>query len=208
MRSLRLMNRIATWKILVTCLVALTGTSGSVSAEEANQAANEFELVEGPNVRVTRQKDGSKTYFIRTPDNLTLTKKTFTSNGNLCLVTIYRMDSNGNPLGCKILDGQKTELFKVSYGYHKTNGRLLEERMFDCRVRRINPATGGELPVQRVIYLYDAQGKRSAPIALNLLPGKTFEEVYGSPGSALESNPFAEEAPKKQANPKARGIGR
>lgn len=164
-------------------------------------------MVEGPNVRVVRQKDGSKSYFIRTPDDRTLTKKTF-MNGSLCLMTVYRKDSNGNPTGCKIYDGQKSELFKVAYGYEKETGRLVEERMFDSRVHRTNP-NGGELPVQRVIYVYDAQGNRSAPMVFNLLPGRTFEDVYGAPGSALESNPFADPAPaKKQANPNARAIGR
>jgi hypothetical protein len=57
-------------------------------------------------------------------------------------------------------------------------------------VRRLNPANGKELPVQRIVYLYDAEGKRSAPIVFNLLPGKTFEQVFGEKSSALESNPF------------------
>ena len=110
------------------------------------------------------------------------------------MVTTYKMDSNGNPLGCKIRDGQNQELYKVSYGYHKVTGLLVEELMFDSRVKRLNPTNGKELPVQRIVYLYDAEGKRSAPMVFNLLPGKKMEEVFGIKSSALESNPFKDAA--------------
>lgn len=169
--------------------------------------ADDLNAVDGPNVRVTKQEDGGQTIFTRSPDKRTLTKKTY-KGGNLSMITVYRMDPNGNPMSCKIIDGQQTELFKVSYGYRKADGMLVEERMFDSRVKRINPNDGKEMPVQRLIYVYDAQGNRSQPIALNLLPGKTFEEVYGQKSSALESNPFDDEKRANQANPNARGVGR
>lgn len=154
--------------------------------------ASDFNAVDGPNVRVMRHEDGSRAVFTRSPDSRTLTKKTFSANGVLTMLTVYKMDSSGNPLGCKIFDGQNNELFKVSYGYHKATGQLEQERMFDSRVKRTDPNTGKEMPVQLVRYLYDAEGKRSAPMVFNLLPGKTFEEVFGIKGSALESNPFKE----------------
>jgi len=91
--------------------------------------------------------------------------------------------------GCKTYDGQKTELFKTSYGYRKSDGLLVEERMFDSRVKRINPDTGEEMPIRRFIYTYDALGNRSAPFAITLIPGKTAEEVYGNP-TALKVDPF------------------
>lgn len=156
--------------------------------------ASELEEVDGPNVRCMKMEDGSKAYFIRSPDSRTLTKKTYL-NGTLTMVTIYKMDANGNPLGCKIRDGQNQELFKVSYGYHRVTGLLVEELMFDSRVKRINKDTGKEMPVQRLVYLYDAEGKRSAPIAYNFLPGKTFQQVFGVKSTALESNPFDEKKP-------------
>ncbi|MFD2257898.1 hypothetical protein ACFSSA_14545 [Luteolibacter algae] len=149
-----------------------------------------FDAVDGPNVRVMRHDDGSRTVFTRSPDNRTLTKKTFTANGAMYLVTIYRMDAHGNPTGCKIYDGQKNEMFKTSYGYRKSDGQLVEERMFDSRVKRIDPNTGKEMPVRRFIYTYDALGNRSAPIAITLIPGKTAEEVYGGP-TALDVDPFS-----------------
>jgi len=148
-----------------------------------------FDAVDGPNVRVMRHDDGSRTVFTRSPDNRTLTKKTYTGNGALFLVTIYRMDAHGNPMNCKIYDGQRTEMFKSRYGYRKSDGLLVEEQMFDSRVKRLDPNSGEEMPVRRFIYTYDALGNRSAPISITLTPGKTAEEVYGAP-SALDVNPF------------------
>jgi hypothetical protein len=175
------MKSLATWKI---CVAAI----GLITAMPSH--ANELESVEGPNVRFMRHEDGSRAVFIRSPDNKRITKKTISPNGILKMLTIYTMDSSGNPRGCKIMDGQQQELFKVSYGYHRTTGLLVEELMFDSRVRRINPANGKEMPLQRLAYIYDAEGKRSAPIVYNYLPGKTFEQVFGVKSSALETNPF------------------
>ena len=148
-----------------------------------------FDSVDGPNVRVMRHDDGSRTVFTRSPDNRTLTKRTFTTNGALFLVTIYRMDEHGNPTGCKIYDGKKNEMYKTSYGYRKSDGMLVEERMYDSRTKRIDPNTGNEMPVRRFFYTYDALGNRSVPISMTLIPGKTAEEVYGKP-TALDSDPF------------------
>lgn len=155
-----------------------------VFSEEAG-----FDAVNGPNVRVMRHEDGSRTIFTRSPDNRVLTKKTYTANGALFLVTIYRMDAHGNPMNCKIYDGQKNEMFKSRYGYRNSDGLLVEEQMFDSRVKRTDPNTGQEMPVRRFIYTYDALGARSKPIAINLIPGKTAEDVFGGP-SALDVNPF------------------
>lgn len=183
-------------------LVVLAGLLAALVCN-AKEPANDMEAIDGPNVRVMRHEDGARTVFTRTPDDRTLTKKKFTAGGALCMLTVYRMDSNGNPIGCKIFDSQNQVLFKVSYGYRKSDGQLVEERMFDARVIRKDPDSGKEMPVQRVCYLYDAQGNRSAPIVYNLLPGKTMEQVFGVKSSALETNPFKDGAP---ANPKARPL--
>ena len=203
--TLPAMNPLATWKMLTAVLGLAAVICGSAPGKEA---AKEFDAVDGPNVRVMRHEDGSRTMFTRTPDNRSLTKKKFSANGVLTMLTIYRMDRNGNPIGCKIYDGQNRVLFKVSYGYRKSDGQLVEERMFDAQVKRKDPNSGVEMPVQRICYVYDARGNRSAPIVYNLLPGKTFEEVFGVKSSALESNPFRENAPGGPANPNARPVGR
>jgi hypothetical protein len=168
-------------RLLMICAIGVL----SVYAEESG-----FDSVDGPNVRVMRHDDGSRTIFVRSPDNRTLTKRTFSAKGTVNMVTIYRMDKNGNPTGCKIFDGNGSELYKFSYGYNKKNGKLAEERMFDSRVKRIDPKTGDEMPVRRFIYSYDALGNRSAPIAITLIKGVYAESFFGSP-SALESDPFA-----------------
>jgi len=194
---------LANWKISNPLLAVLSALCLCLQGQ-----CNELEAVDGPNVRVMRHEDGSRTLFTRTPDNRSLTKKKFNANGVLVMMTNYRMDSNSNPVSCKIYDGANNLLYKVSYGYRKSDGQLVEERMFDARTKRLHPNTSVEMPVQRVCYVYDAQGNRSAPIVYNLLPGKTFEEVFGVKSSALEVNPFREETGKASANPNARPVGR
>lgn len=174
----------------------------------AKDQGGTLQEVDGPNVRVTRHEDGSRTMFTRTPDERTLTKKKFSANGVLNMLTIYRMDANANPIGCKIFDGKNELLYKVSYGYRKSDGQLVEERMYDARVTRRDPNTGAEMPVQRICYVYDAQGNRSAPVVYNLLPGKKMEEVFGEKSSSLETNPFKTGGPGTPANPNARPVGR
>jgi len=191
------MHPLAIWKILALISGLLVGVCYGVPD-------NDFNAVDGPNVRVMRHEDGARTFFTRTPDNRTLTKKKFSANGRLQMITIYRMDANANPIGCKIFDSRNSLLFKVSYGYRITDGQLVEERMFDARVSRKDPKTGKEMPIQIVRYVFDAQGNRSAPIVYNLLPGKTFEEVFGVKSSALETNPFKDNAPGGNARPNRR----
>jgi hypothetical protein len=174
---------------LATCKTALI----SLGLIASLPCRAEDDAVDGPYVRKMQHEDGSKSVFTRSPDNLTLTKKTYSPNGPLAMVTIYRMFPNGNPKSCKIYDGLKNELYKVSYGYHKVTGLLVSELMFDSRVKRMRD--GKEIPVQQVRYIYDAEGKRSAPIVFNVLPGKTFEEVFGKKSAELEVNPFKETAP-------------
>lgn len=150
-------------------------------------------------VRVMRNQDGSTAIFRRTPSNEVLEKRTFSAGSILTMLTVYRMDRRGNPLGCKIYDGLKQELFKARYGYDKDTGRLVEEQLFDARVKRLDPTGQFEMPVRRFIYTYDANGKQNKPISIVLRPGKTAEEMYARP-SALESNPFDTSAP--EATPK------
>ncbi len=147
-----------------------------------------------------RHTDGSTTRFTRSPDNRVLTKRKLSANGVLNMLTIYKMDRHGNPTGCQIFDGNNQQLFKVSYGYRKSDGQLVEERMFDARVRRRDPHTGKEMPVQRICYVFDSQGNRSAPIVINLLPGKKMEDVFGIKSSELEVNPFDSSLPGTPLN--------
>lgn len=187
----------ATGKIrLLPVLVGLLVATAPAGAEEVKP----FDYRGGwekdhtdTNVRVMRHQDGSRTEFRRTPDDRTITKKTTGTNGYLRMTAVYRMDAAGNPRGAKIYDGKGAELFKVSYGYDKTTGLLVAERMFDARARFLDPATGDETPVRILYYSYDAQGNRSKALAINpLTEGLTAEDVYGDRSTFPETNPFKE----------------
>lgn len=195
------MNAMATAKVVWILMLALPGWGW------AQAPAREVYQAEGANVRVMRHQDGSKTQLTRSPDNRTITKIKKNPNGVLTMRTVYRMDSEGNAKGCKIYDGQGIELFKVSYGYRRSDGQLVEERMFDSRSRRMDPNTGKEMPVQIVQYTYDPQGNRSAPNVINLLPGKKFEEVFGEKSTHYGTDPFKDEVPGR-ANPAAKPLKR
>ncbi|MDX1679358.1 MAG: hypothetical protein R3242_01390 [Akkermansiaceae bacterium] len=196
------MNPLATWKIAALFCALMAGTL--LAAPDAG-----FDDVDGPNVRIIRHADGSRTRFTRTPDNTTLTKMKYGPNGVVEMVSVYRMDEYGNPLNCKIYDGNETLLFKVRYGYRKQDGQLVEEQMFDARVKRIDPMTGEEVPIQRTCYLIDGNGNRSAPIVINLKWSEeedieTFEKRFGIKSSMYEENPFEEGT----TNPNARPLNR
>lgn len=196
------MNPLATLKIIGLIAGLFAFSHGMLDARD-----KDFDAVDGPNVRVMRHDDGSRTMFMRSPDKKKLTKKKFSANGVLTMMTIYWMDSNGNPTGCRIIDGQNQVLFKVVYGYRKKDGLLVKEKMFDARTPR-KDRNGEEMPVQTITYVYDAEGNRSAPIIFNHFPGKTFEEVFGVKSSALETNPFNQNTQGGLANPNARPVGR
>jgi hypothetical protein len=165
--------------------------------------------VQGPYASVKTNKDGSREFFERTRDMTVITKKTVSPEGRPVLKTVYRLSKKGNPLTCDIFDGKGTRLFKSRYGYDPkpglTYGKLVEEQMFDARVKRVHPQSGKEIPVRRFIYTYDAQGNRNAPISITTIPGKTADEVFGP--SALEFDPFDGQKPEPKANPRAKAVG-
>lgn len=186
--------------ILRTCIISVMALCAVAWVH-----AGDLDAVDGPNVRVKRHEDGSKSVFTRSPDNKVVTKKTYNAAGRLTLVTIYRMDENGNPLACDIYDGRKTRLYKVSYGYDKKFGQLVMEQMYDCRVRRVwknNPTQ--EMPVQVVEYLVNAEGRVAGkPVIRNYLEGNTFERDYGSATSAMDPKMFDQPAPGGAGKPPA-----
>lgn len=158
----------------------------SAYSEKEEEKKFVLEEVDSPNVRMTRLKDGSGEVFTRSLDERVLTKKTYSSN-KLVRVTVYRMDAYGNPMSCRIYDGNENEIFKAQYGYRKTDGQLVLEEMFDSRVKHID-RNGKEMPVRRFYYIYDAIGNLEKPIAITLIPGKTADELYGKP-TALDAAP-------------------
>jgi hypothetical protein len=149
---------------------------------------------DGPNVRIKRHQDGSRTVFRRSPDDRTLVKRTFGPNGAEKMIVVYIINPQGNPLSCKIWDGRKNLLYKVSYGYNKSTGRLEAERMFDARAFRRDPKNPSkEMPVRVMYYNYDAQGNPTRPEVYTFQKGLKAEEVFGNQGSFPRDNPFRQE---------------
>lgn len=139
--------------------------------------------IDGPFARVKRNEDGSETKFERGTDRRTMTKKTYTAQGHLTLSTVYRMDDNGNPVKCEIFDGLGNKLYKTQFGYSKkpgpSFGKLVRERLFDARVKRVDPVTREEMPIHMFIYNYNPDGTAQVPIGVTLIKGKTAEEIFG-----------------------------
>ena len=190
-------------------LVAIAGLACGI----AHAAVPGLE-VQGPYASVKTNKDGSREYFERTRDMTVITKKTVSAEGQPVLKTVYRLSQQGNPLTCDIFDGKGTRLFKSRYGYDPkpglTYGKLIEEQMFDARVKRLHPQSGKEMPVRRFIYTYDAQGNRNAPISITTLPGKTADEVFGPSALEYDTNElFGGQKPEAQkANPRSKPVGK
>jgi hypothetical protein len=170
--------------------------------------------IDGPFARVKRNEDGSVTTFERGNDKRSLTKVTKTPAGNITLKTIYRLDENGNPLRCDIYDGLGNKLYKTRFGYSKrqgpTFGKLVQELLYDVRVKRFFPGTKEEQPVHMFLYRYNADGSPQLPIGITLIKGKTAEEIFGR-GISPEAQalPDLEELEEVDpANPSAQPVGR
>ena len=123
------------------------------------------------NLRFLANEDGTRTEFHKLGDPRTLIKKTRDKAGTLVSVAVYRLDTGGNQVSAEIFDAKKTKLYDVIYGYDKTTGRMVEEQIWDARVKRISKETGKETPVRRFIYSHDAQGRQQRPVSLTLIPG-------------------------------------
>lgn len=169
----------------------------------------------GKLVRISRNPDGSVTEFERNPENTVLEKRTYVEkrNGEKVLRnrTIYRRDKFGNLRSGQIYDGQRTQLFRIVYGYEKGTGRLIAENMFDARVKRTsaeNPSE--ETPVRALRYSYDAQGNRSKPMVFNGPPGQETESLLLwlkdqklDRGTLPEVDPYRQEP----VNPNSKPLG-
>lgn len=156
----------------------------------------------GPNSRLMRHQDGSQTVYRRTPGKKSLVKKNIGVNGKVRVVTHYHMDDHGNPRGCKIYDSQNNLMFKVSYGYQISTGRLLAEVM--THASKKDPQTAKPLVVSETRYTYDAQGNRSKPIVFTFVEGERAEDAFGKRKTTFPERAFGDEP--KTANPNSNRI--
>lgn len=165
-------------------------------------------------VRIVRNRDGSISEFERNPQNTVLEKRTYDEkpNGekNIHSRTIYRRDAYGNLRSGAIFDGQRKQLYRIVYGYHKNTGLLIAENMFDVRVKRTDPKDPSkEIPLRAVRYFYDAQGRRSKPQIFTSVEGKDAEELIHwlnrnkMGDSTIDGDPYRH----VPVNPNARPVG-
>lgn len=132
-------------------------SDGGLNDRHPNMKAILEELAKDPNIR-TQLEDG-KTYVLwtraSTQDGFLLTQYQFASGGTVSLKTVHRTDPKGSAISSKIFDDKNHEIYKVSYGYRRSDGTLVEERVFDSQDKLLN-AQGAEIPIRRVLHSINA----------------------------------------------------
>ena len=110
------------------------------------------ELAKNPDIRTELKSNGIYTLWTRktTESGSQLNQYQFSEGGDVALKTVYRVNQNGSPLSSKIFDEKSNELFKISYGYRKSDGMLVEERIFDSRSRPMDNRGVG--PIRRILH--------------------------------------------------------
>ncbi len=159
------------------------------------QSDEDFNQQNGPNVRVMTLGNGGRAVHLKSADGRSLTRKSFTAAGLLEFISVFRLDERGNPLGAKLYDGARQELFRVSFGYRKSDGKLIEVRMFDSRQKHMDVDGVTELPVLRKICGDDPEGKMTLGPAIIVRPAVGAEEAIknGVEPMILDGNPFNSE---------------
>ena len=170
------------------------------------------------NVRIMHNEDGTYTEFRRSPDERVIERRTYgdrpggSGDRVLRMMVVYRKDAYGKLRSGIIYDGAGTKLYRIVYGYHKRDGSLVAEDMFDARVKRTRTVTDPvtkkpleqEYPVRYLRYRYNAQGRQMKPIVVCLPPGKKAEELFGKEGSS-HADPWSNKN-NRTINPNARSL--
>ena len=201
--------------LLIAALMASVMAMSSLNA-----AVSDLSGVNAPknNVRIMHNEDGTYTEFRRSPDERIIERRTYGDRPGgggdrvLHMLIVYRKDAYGKLRSGIVYDGAGTKLYRIVYGYHKREGNLVAEDMFDARVKRTKTMTDPvtkkpyeqEYPVRYLRYRYDAQGRQMKPIVICLPAGKRAEELFGKEGSS-HADPWAE-SNGRTANPNARPL--
>jgi len=168
-------------------------------------------------VRIMQNEDGTYTEFRRSPDERVIERRTYGDRPGgggdrvLRMLIVYRKDIHGKLRSGIVYDGAGNKLYRIVYGYHKSDGNLVAEDMYDARVKRTKTLTDPvtkkpfekEYPVRYLRYRYDAQGRQMKPIVICLPAGKTAEELFGKEGSS-HADPWAKK--NRPNNPNARPL--
>ena len=201
--------------LLIAALMASVMAMSSLNA-----AVSDLSGVNAPknNVRIMHNEDGTYTEFRRSPDERIIERRTYGDRPGgggdrvLHMLIVYRKDAYGKLRSGIVYDGAGTKLYRIVYGYHKREGNLVAEDMFDARVKRTKTMTDPvtkkpyeqEYPVRYLRYRYDAQGRQMKPIVICLPAGKRAEELFGKEGSS-HADPWGE-SNGRTANPNARPL--
>jgi hypothetical protein len=116
------------------------------------------------------------------PEKPTVIKKAFGSGDDLRNV-LYRMSNDGNPLTCDIFNEKGGRVLKCRFGYSTkqgpTYGKVIEVQVFDAREATAAPGKKA-VPLQRLIYTYDASGAPAKPITIALEPTGIAQRLLGT----------------------------
>lgn len=197
--------------LLIASLMVISSLNGAVP---------DLAGVDAPknSVRIMHNEDGTYTEFRRSPDERIIERRTYGDRPGgggdrvLHMLIVYRKDAYGKLRSGIVYDGAGTKLYRIVYGYHKRDGNLVAEDMFDARVKRTKTLTDPvtkkpfeqEYPVRYLRYRYDAQGRQMKPIVICLPAGKRAEELFGKEGSS-HADPW-EKPNRRTANPNARPL--
>ena len=197
--------------LLIASLMAINSLKAGVSDRAGLDAPKN-------NVRIMHNEDGTYTEFRRSPDERIIERRTYGDRPGgggdrvLHMLIVYRKDAFGKLRSGIVYDGAGTKLYRIVYGYHKRDGNLVAEDMFDARVKRTKTLTDPvtkkpfeqEYPVRYLRYRYDAQGRQMKPIVICLPAGKRAEELFGKEGSS-HADPW-EKSNSRTINPNARPL--
>jgi hypothetical protein len=197
--------------LLIASLMAINSLKAGVSDRAGLDAPKN-------NVRIMHNEDGTYTEFRRSPDERIIERRTYGDRPGgggdrvLHMLIVYRKDAFGKLRSGIVYDGAGTKLYRIVYGYHKRDGNLVAEDMFDARVKRTKTMTDPETkkpfeqeyPVRYLRYRYDAQGRQMKPIVICLPAGKRAEELFGKEGSS-HADPW-EKSNNSTINPNARPV--
>ena len=117
---------------------------------------SDFNLVDGPHIKVIQLKNGARSVWIQSSDKTSLTKKLFTADGILESTTVFGVDGSGNLLSAKIFSAAKVELFHVVFRYDKSSGKMIAALVFDSQTK------SARMEVLQVGFDYAYNGSRIA----------------------------------------------
>ncbi len=152
------------WSIkiaIVTVVIAALWVSFSLGRKMPTSTAREYvdpdpviecrsELPRSPHLRWIKNDDGTYSVFKLQDKNL-LIKRVIKPDGHTIFIVRYQLDVDGRALCCKIKDADGKAVYRVSFGYRMSDGKLVEERVY-----RDGEAAAKEI-LCRIIYSGDTE---------------------------------------------------